>query len=158
MKKKILITIGIVIFIIAILILIRFNIYMGLDNKYDEMNAKNNYYFYSETAETIMTYWKKDNIHKVNMKSVKGESDLTFWKNGDTNEYYMFYETGVDTPIEDWDDEPLKVNAENFSVGADMAFNIGQYIYGLNSIVIRAFSNNPNITASSFSNSVTSTW
>ncbi len=90
MKKKILIAIGIIIFIVAILILIRFNIYMGLDNKYDEMNAKNNYYFYSETAETIMTYWKKDNIHKVNMKSVKGESDLTFWKNGDTNEYYMF--------------------------------------------------------------------
>lgn len=87
-----------------------------------------------------------------------GELSTLTWKNVKNADYYMFYETGVDTPIKDWDGEPLKVNAENFSVGADMAFNIGQYIYGLNSIVIRAFSNNPNITASSFSNSVTSTW
>ena len=93
MKKKILITIGIVIFIIAILILIRFSIYMDLDKKYEDMNAKNNYYFYSETADTIMTYWKKDNIHKVNIKNIKGEGNLTFWKNVDTNEYYMFNET-----------------------------------------------------------------
>ncbi len=93
MKKKILIIIGIVIFIVAILILIRFCIYMDLDKKYDETNARSNYYFYSETDTSVMTYWKKDNIHKANMKNIQGEGNLTFWKNGDTNEYYMFNET-----------------------------------------------------------------
>ncbi len=93
MKKKILIAIGIIVLIIGIIILVRFSIYMDLDKKYDEMNAKNNYYFHSETDTTVMTYWKKDNIHKLNMKSVKGEGNITFWKNEDTDEYYMFNET-----------------------------------------------------------------
>ena len=83
MKKKILITIGIIIVILTIIVLIRFNIYMNLDKKYDEMNARNNYYYYSET----------ENIHKVNVKNVKGEGNITFWKNTDTNEYYVFNET-----------------------------------------------------------------
>ena len=93
MKKKILIIISSIILILAIIVLIRFNIYMELDKKYDEMNAKSNYYYYSETETIAMTYWKKDNIHKENMKNIKGEGNLTFWKNGNTNEYYMFNET-----------------------------------------------------------------
>ena len=93
MKKKIFIVFGIIIFIIAIIVLLRFSIYMDLDNKYDNMNAKNNYYYYSETENTIMTYWKKDNIHKLNIKQVKQDGSITFWKNSDTNEYYMFNET-----------------------------------------------------------------
>ncbi len=92
MKKKILIIIGVVILIVMIIVLIRFNIYMNLDKKYDQMNAKDNYYYYSETETTVMNYWKKDNIHKVNVKYLKGEGNLTFWKNEDTNEYYMFNE------------------------------------------------------------------
>ncbi len=92
MKKKILIIIGIILLVVAIIVLVRFCIYMDLDKKYDEMNARNNYYYYSETEGTIMNYWKKDNIHKVTVKNVKGEGNLTFWKNGDTNEYYMFNE------------------------------------------------------------------
>lgn len=39
MKKKILITIGIVIVIIAVMVLVRFSIYMDLNKKYDDMNA-----------------------------------------------------------------------------------------------------------------------
>ena len=78
---------------------------MDLDKKYDEMNAKNNYYFYSETTDTIMTYWKKDNIHKVNMKNIKGEGNLTFWKNGMMVEnlpstgYYVYSENKVSTNL-----------------------------------------------------------
>ena len=93
MKKKILIIIGIVILIVGIIVLMRFSIYMDLDKKYDKMNAKDNYYYYSETENTIMTYWKKGNIHKLNTKQVNGTGNLTFWKNSDTNEYYMFNET-----------------------------------------------------------------
>ena len=97
MKKKILIVVDIIILIIALIVLIRFNIYMSLDKKYDEMNAKSNYFYYSETSTTSMTYWKKGNIQKENVRNLKGEGHLTFLKNGDTNEYYIFNESGNKT-------------------------------------------------------------
>ena len=93
MWKKVLIIIGIIIFILAIIVLMRFNIYNTINKKYDEMNQKDNYYFYSESSDSIMKYWKKGKVHKMNIQQIKGNGNLTFWENTDTNESYVFVET-----------------------------------------------------------------
>lgn len=89
--KKVLIAILIIFIILVILAIWRYNILTDIYEKNNEKFSTSNYYYYSETDDTIMESWKKDQITKVNLKQVNGEGDVTIWKNESTGEEYVFY-------------------------------------------------------------------
>ncbi len=91
-KKKILIALLIIILILLIIVAIRWRIFYSINEKYDISNKSNNYYYQSTSKDTILTYWKKENINKLNCKQVNGEGNLTFWEDEKTGESFVFIE------------------------------------------------------------------
>ena len=74
-----------------LLIAWRYNVLCDLSKQNNLNLNKTNYYYYSKNNETIMEYWKKDNVAKLNMKQINTNRDVTFWRNGNTGEEYTFY-------------------------------------------------------------------
>lgn len=74
-----------------LLIAWRYNVLCDLSKQNNLNLNKTNYYYYSKNNETIMEYWKKDNVAKLNMKQINSDRDVTFWRNGNTGEEYTFY-------------------------------------------------------------------
>lgn len=71
---------------------------------------------------------------------------------------YKVYEMGSDTPLKNSNGEDIIIKADNFSVGSEMIYDIGQYIRDNHIIHIRAFSDNKSIDPSDYSNSVQHVW
>lgn len=88
---------------------------------------------------------------------IEGVGSLT-WQHVKNADYYQIYSANSQDPLTDFLSEVIKVKAEHTSVGSTMVYNIGEFYTGYQSFRIRAFSNNPNITASDFSNIVTHQW
>ena len=74
-----------------LLIAWRYNVLCDISKQNNLTLNKTNYYYYSKNNETIMEYWKKENIAKLNMKQVNTNRDVTFWRDGNTGEEYTFY-------------------------------------------------------------------
>ena len=79
--------------VLGLLLLIawRYNVLCDISKQNNLTLNKTNYYYYSKNNETIMEYWKKENIAKLNMKQVNTNRDVTFWRDGNTGEEYTFY-------------------------------------------------------------------
>ena len=84
-----------------------------------------------------------------------GSLKWTHVKNAD---YYCIYYAGHSDPITDYEGNVIKVSSEGVKVGGELIYNIGEFVYGYNTLIIRAFSNNPNILSSNYSNSVEYVW
>ncbi len=95
MKHKflhIIITIIFILIVILIIIaIIRFFTLSKIQTDNEFYESQNNCYYYSETNNTITEYWRKGSIMKLNIKYFNNNSDMTFWKNLDTNEDLIFY-------------------------------------------------------------------
>ena len=53
--------------------------------------TKTNYYYCSESDDIIIECWRKDDIVKINMRQINRGRDITFWKDINTGEEYIFY-------------------------------------------------------------------
>ena len=74
-------------------------------------------------------------------------------KNAD---YYVVCENGNE--VKDIFGNPIVIPAEGYSVGDQITYNIGNDIVGFHSLTVRAYSNDKNITPSTFSNAVENGW
>ena len=81
---------------------------------------------------------------------------LLSWKHLKNADYYKIYENGIE--LTDIFGEPIIINALGYSVGDDIPYNIANDIVGYHNLSIRAYSNNKNVLASSYSNSVEHEW
>lgn len=101
MKHKflhIIITIVVILIIVLLILAIsRFYILSKIQENNEFYEAQNNCYYYSETNNAIMEYWRKDSIMKLNIKYLDNNSDMIFWKNLDTNEDLIFYNSNEKT-------------------------------------------------------------
>ena len=80
------------------------------------------------------------------------------WKNVKNADYYCIYEAGSQNPLTDFLGEVIYIQTTGVSVGGDLYYNIGEFISGYHVLVIKAFSNNPNILDSNNSNAVEHIW
>ena len=93
MWKKILIIVVIIVLLFLIYTMYRYMVITKIQNMTKENKEKTNLYYYSETDNVMMEFWRKDNIKKLNMKQKEGEGDLTFWMDENTDNRYMFINT-----------------------------------------------------------------
>lgn len=89
--KKILLLIFIIFILFIIIITIKFFVLTDILEKNKISNNSSNCYYYSETNSTIMEYWRKDNIQKLNTRPVGGTSSITFWKDLSSNKEFIFW-------------------------------------------------------------------
>ena len=90
------------IMIVLILIIgIRWRILYNMQEKYNKTALDDNWYYYSETEDTIMNVYRKGTIWKTNTRQKNGEGNLTFWKDTSTGESYVFFENPVKKYKED---------------------------------------------------------
>ena len=73
------------------------------------------------------------------------------WKNVKNADYYCLYEAGSPDPLTDNNGEVIYIQTGEVSVGGDMFYKISDILQGVHMLQVRAFSNNPNIQASDFS-------
>lgn len=78
------------------------------------------------------------------------DDGILFWNHVKNADYYMVYINGK--PVQDDYGQDLVISAEGYSVGGQIRFNIGEYIYGQQTVVMRAFSQNQYILPSEYSN------
>lgn len=90
------------IMIVLILIIgIRWRILYNMQETYNKTALDDNWYYYSETEDTIMNVYRKGTIWKTNTRQKNGEGNLTFWKDTSTGESYVFFENPVKKYKED---------------------------------------------------------
>ena len=81
------------------------------------------------------------------------------WKHVKNADYYYVYKsTDTNNPLTDPFGDPIIVEADMYATGDIITLPIFQYIYGYYSLVVRAFSDNPNITPSAVSQPVSYMW
>lgn len=89
-KKILLIILGIVL-IYILTVAYKYTILTIIQKRNEISNNSENRYYHSLTETTIMEVYKKDGIIKVNLQTVQGEGNITFWKNENTSEEYIFW-------------------------------------------------------------------
>ena len=89
--KKILLLISILFLIFIIITTIKFFALTSILEKNKISNNSSNCYYYSESDTTIMEYCKKDNIMKLNTRQFDGTGNITFWKDINSNEEFIFW-------------------------------------------------------------------
>ena len=103
-------------------------------------------------------YTKNLKINQVKIETPKlgltGMGNL-IWKNVKNAEYYMVYENGKPVSV---NGKEIVIYADDYSVGTDMYYNIGEHVSGYHLFTIRAFSTNKNILASDYSSPVERIW
>lgn len=101
MKHKFLHIIITIIFILVIILVIlaisRFSILSKIQGNNEFYESQNNCHYYLESNNAIMEYWRKNSIMKLNIKYLDNNSDMTFWKNSNTNEDLIFYNSNEKT-------------------------------------------------------------
>ena len=89
-KKLILIVLAIFA-IYAISVVYKLSILNKIAEKVEESKNIENYYYYSIANDTLMEYFKKDGIIKMNMKQARGNASITFWGDSNTGEQLIFF-------------------------------------------------------------------
>lgn len=89
--KKILVIFLILLTIYAISVGYKFYIINRIIGSNKESNNIENYYYYSIADDTLMEYFKKDGIIKMNVRQSRGNGNLTFWKDSNTGEQLIFW-------------------------------------------------------------------
>lgn len=90
-SKKILLFILGIVLIYILTVVYKYSILTIIQKRNEASNNSNNRYYYSLTYDTIIEVYKKDGIMKANIKAVQGDGDITVWKNENTNEEYVFW-------------------------------------------------------------------
>lgn len=93
--KRFIILVFVLVLIIGIIIGIRWRILYNIKESYNNTSLKNNWYYYSESEDTIMEIWRKGTTWKMNTRQKNGNGNVTFWKDTITDEAYVFFEGDV---------------------------------------------------------------
>ena len=88
--KKLALIVFAIFVIYAISVVYKLSILNKIAEKNKESNNIENYYFYSIANDTLMEYFKKDGIIKMNMRQARGNASITFWKDSHTGEQLIF--------------------------------------------------------------------
>ncbi len=93
-KMKVWKKLALIIFVFLVIYAISVGYKLIILNKIAEKNEESenseNYYYYSIADDTLMEYFKKDGIIKMNLRKARGNASITFWKNCNTGEQYIF--------------------------------------------------------------------
>ena len=90
---KILIVIVIILLIYILSVIFKLVTLTNINNNYLRSKKANNFYYYSETDNTIINYWKKDNLRRMSIKSLNGNDEMVIWSNEETNEGVTLFES-----------------------------------------------------------------
>lgn len=93
MKKKIILAVLIIVVILVLLFMWRLITLNNIKKLNEESIKISNIYYVEESGSTIEEFWKKDDIIKEKINSGLNNSDMTFWKNSNTNEEYTIFES-----------------------------------------------------------------
>ena len=91
LSKKILLIILSILLIYILTVAYKYTILTVIQKRNEISNNSENRYYHSLTQDTIIEVYKKDGIEKINLKQVQGNGDITFWKNENTKEEYVFW-------------------------------------------------------------------
>ena len=88
--KKLILIVLVLLIIYAISVAYKLIILNKISEKNEENNNLDNYYYFSIANNSLMEYFKKDSIIKINMRQARGNASITFWKDCNTGEQLMF--------------------------------------------------------------------
>ena len=88
--KKLILIVFVLLAIYAISVVYKLSILNKIAEKNEESKNLDNYYYYSISNDTLMEYFKKDGIIKMNMRQARGNASITFWKDSKTGEQLLF--------------------------------------------------------------------
>ena len=91
--EKILNIILLIVLVIFLVVACRYYALLDVAEENNINLTKTNYYYCSESNDIIIECWRKDGIVKINMKQINRDGDITFWKDTNTGEEYVFYNT-----------------------------------------------------------------
>lgn len=89
--KKLLLIVFVLLVIYAISVGYKLSILNKIAEKNEESKNLENYYYYSIANDTLMEYFKKDGIIKMNVRQARGNGNITFWKDSNTGEQLIFW-------------------------------------------------------------------
>ena len=90
MWKKVLICIGILLFIYIITVVYKFSVLSKIYEKNSESSKITNRYYISETERNSIEFWQKENIFKQNLNTRGSDKVTTIWKDKNSGETYTF--------------------------------------------------------------------
>lgn len=94
MKKRIALVVVIIVVLLLVVLFLWRLITLNNIKKLNEESIKiSNIHYVEESGSTIEEFWKKDDIIKEKINSGLNNSDMTFWKNSNTNEEYTIFES-----------------------------------------------------------------
>ena len=93
--KKLIFLVFAIVLVIILIIGIRWRILYNMQENYNKTTLEDNWYYFSDSEDTIMNVYRKGTIYKMNMKQKNGEGNLTFWKDLKTGEAYTFWENPI---------------------------------------------------------------
>lgn len=85
-KKIVLILVLIILALLLGVVIWRYTILNDLSEKYEQSLKSSNLYYHSETNNSIIDYWRKDDIVKIILKNVSSNTQIIQWANAETNE------------------------------------------------------------------------
>lgn len=99
--KKLIFLVVAIVLVIILIIGIRWRILYNMQENYNKTTLEDNWYYYSDSEDTIMNVYRKGTIWKVNTRQKNGDGNLTFWRDTSTGEAYVFFENSVKKYTED---------------------------------------------------------
>ena len=91
--EKILNIVLLIVLVIFLVVACRYYALIDITEENSINLTKRNYYYCSESNDIIIECWRKDSIVKINMRQINRDGDITFWKDINTGEEYVFYNT-----------------------------------------------------------------
>ena len=92
-KKIVLIIVLIVLALLVGIVIWRYNVLSDLSEKYEQSTKSSNIYYHSESNNSIIDYWRKDNIVKTVLTQTSSNAQIIQWTNAETNENITVYPT-----------------------------------------------------------------
>lgn len=90
-KKIILIIVLILLALLIGFVIWKYNVLNDLSKKYDQSLKSSNIYYHSETNNSAIDYFRKDNIVKTILTNKSSNTQIIQWTNAETNENIVVY-------------------------------------------------------------------
>ena len=90
-KKIVLIIVVIILALLVGAVIWRYNVLNDLSEKYEKSLKSTNLYYHGETANSVIEYWRKDDIVKIVYTNISANAQIIQWRNAETNESLTLY-------------------------------------------------------------------
>lgn len=92
-KKIVLIIVLILLALLIGFVIWKYNVLNDLSKKYDQSLKSSNIYYHSETNNSAIDYFRKDNIVKTILTNKSSNTQIIQWTNAETNENITIFPT-----------------------------------------------------------------